>query len=137
MEDLVPGEVVERHRFAASERVARRHREHPGLADDDGPGDQIGLLDRQHQEQQVDLVGAEERQPVAQLVLADLHRRSRDTRLERVGDLQHEAAGGGAEEPDAEDTVHLAAGRGRPLDAGLDLLERGLQVIAEVAARPA
>ncbi|HWM20527.1 MAG TPA: hypothetical protein VNO51_12625, partial [Ilumatobacteraceae bacterium] len=74
---------------------------------------------------------AKDRQPVAELVLPNLHVTAGVQGPERVGDLENEAPGGRAEETDPEQTVHLAAGRDRPFDAGLDLLERWFQVITE------
>jgi hypothetical protein len=134
LQHAVTGEIVERDGFAARKRMARGDGEHSRLADQDGPGDQIRFLDRQHQEQEIDLVGAEEREPVAELVLADLNVASRVQRLEGRGDLQHETAGRGAEEADAQRALNVASGRDRAGDARLDLLERRPEVIAQAPA---
>lgn len=136
-EDLRPGEVGERYRWAAGEGVPGGDGEQPLLLEQDPPLDKVGLAgaaDGHGGEHQADLVPPEGPEALTELVLPELDLAVRVLCAKALGDLEDELARGSSDEPDAQRAPYAVTSSHSRVDGLLDLLVGGTQLVVEAAA---
>ena len=133
VQHLVAGQILQRDRLPPGEGMPGRDGQHRGLAEQDRTRDQIGLLDRERDERQVEFAGAEQPEEVAVTGLPDLHLAGRMPGLEHLAHLCRNRPTTVPMNPTTS-SPYAPAGGDRPGNDLPRLLEGGPQAFLEVAA---